>query len=136
MATIVNGTDLRFYWEGTAIGEATSCTVSLSRETRETLTKDNVQSWAAYEAGKKSGTFDFEGLISFDTTNTDVTDIFTAFNDGTSITMRFTTGDTGAPYWEAEALITSLSYSGAVEENATYSGTGTITGAVTQGTVS
>lgn len=134
MATIVNGTNLRFYWEGTAIGEATSCTINLSRETRETLTKDNVASWTQYEAGRKSGTCDFEGLISYDTTSTDVTDIFTAFNNGTAITMRFTDDTATHPYWECDVIITSLSFSGAVEENSTYSATGTITGAVTQGT--
>ena len=134
MATVINGTNLRFYWEGTVIGEATSCTLNLSRETRETLTKDNVSSWTQYQPGRKSGTCDIEGLISYDTTNTDVKDIFTAYDAGTSITMRFTTDVVGAPYWECDVLITSLTLSAAVEENSTYSASGTITGAVTQGT--
>ena len=134
MATVINGTNLRFYWEGTAIGEATSCTLNLTRETRETLTKDNVASWTQYQPGRKSGTCDFEGLISYDTTNTDVGDIFTAFDAGTSITMRFTDDTATHPYWECEVIITSMTMAGSVEENATYSATGTITGAVTKGT--
>ena len=134
MATVINGTNLRFYWEGVAIGEATSCTLNLTRETRETLTKDNVASWTQYQPGRKSGTCDFEGLISYDTTNTDVGDIFTAFDNGTSITMRFTDDTATHPYWECEVIITSMTMAGSVEENATYSATGTITGAVTKGT--
>ena len=134
MANIVNGTNLRFYWEGDPIGEATSCTVNLSRETREVLTKDNVSSWTAYLAGRKSGTVDFEGLIAYDTTNTAVTDIFTAYDNGTSITMRFTDDTATHPYWEAEVIITSMTMTGAVEENATYSAKWTITGAVTMTT--
>jgi Phage major tail protein 2. len=136
MATIVNGTDLRFYFDGVAIGEATSCTLNLTRETRETLTKDNVASWTQFEAGRKSGTCDIEGLISYDTTNKKVSDIFTAFDSGTVVVMRFTDDTATHPYWESSVIFTSLTFAGTVEENSTYSATGTITGAVTQGTES
>jgi len=136
MATIVNGTDLRFYKGGVAIGEATSCSMDLSLEVRETLTKDNVGSWIRNEAGRRSGTMQAEGLVSYDTTNEDVTDLFTTFNNGDTVIIRFTTGDPGTPYWEASVICTGLSMSAAVEENSSYSATFTVTGAVTLGTES
>jgi predicted secreted protein len=138
MATtgIVNGTNLRFYMENAKIGEATSCTLNLSRETRDTLTKDTTGSWASFAPGRKSGTCDIEGLVSFSTTNEQVSDIFTAFDNGTSMTMRFTTDVNGDTYYECEVIFTSMTLTAAVEENATYSATATIIGAVTQGTES
>jgi len=138
MATqgIVNGTNLRFYMETNKIGEATSCTLNLTRETRDTLTKDTTGSWSSFAPGRKSGTCDIEGLISFSTSNTRVDAIYTAFENGTSTTMRFTTDVAGDIYYECEVIFTSLTLTGAVEENATYSATATIIGAVTQGTES
>jgi len=41
---IINGTDLRVYKDGTtAIGEATSATLSVTREMRNILTKDSTK---------------------------------------------------------------------------------------------
>lgn len=136
MATIVNGTNLRFYLGGTAIGEATSCTMNLTREVRETLTKDNVGSWTSIEVGRKSGTMEAEGLVSYDTTNESVSDLFTAFDNGTYLVCRFTDDNNGNPYWEATVLCTSFSIAAPVEENSTYSATFTVRGAVSQGTES
>jgi predicted secreted protein len=135
MASYVNGTDLRFYKDGVAIGEATSCSMDLSLETRETLTKDNVGSWVRNEAGRRSGTLQAEGLVSYDTTNESVSDLFTTFENGDVVIIRFTTGDAATPYWEASAICTGLSISAAVEENSTYSASFAVNGAVTLGTV-
>ena len=135
MATVVNGTNFRIYASGVAIGEATNCTMSLSTETRETLSKDNVASYTTAEPGRRSGTLQSEGLIAFDTTNLGVDDLFTYYNAGTVLVVRFRQlNSTAVPYWQASAFITSLEMSAAVEENATYSATWTITGAVTMTT--
>jgi predicted secreted protein len=135
MATIQNGTNLRIYLGGVAIGEATTCSLELSMETRETLTKDNVGSYTSVEPGRRSATLNTDGLVSYDTANKKVTDLVTAFNDGTVLIARFTTGVASSPYWEGSVITTSLSMNAAVEENATYSATFTVKGAITQGTV-
>lgn len=136
MATIVNGTDLRFYIGGTAIGEATSCTLSITRETRQTITKDNVAEWTSFEPGQKSATMTAEGLVSYDTTNEKVTDLFTALDNGTVLVCRFTDDTATHPYWEASVLCTSLEIGAPVNDNSTYSATFTVRGAITQGTES
>jgi predicted secreted protein len=135
MATIINGTNLRIYLGGVAIGEATSCSLDLSMETRETLTKDNVGSYTSVEPGRRSATLSTEGLVSYDTANKKVTDMVTAFNNGDTLIARFTTGVASSPYWEGSVILTALTLSAAVEENATYSATFTVKGAITQGTV-
>ena len=134
MATVVNGTNFRIYASGVAIGEATNCTMSLSTETRETLTKDNVASYTSAEPGRRSGTLQSEGLVAFDTTNLGVDDLFTYYNAGTKLVVKFQPNVTGTPYWQCTAFITNLEMSAAVEENATYSATWTVTGAVTMTT--
>jgi len=136
MASIVNGTDLRFYIDGVAIGEATSCSLELSMETRSVLTKDNVGSYTRVEAGQRSASGSFEGLVSYDTTNESIVDLFTAYNAGTKLIVRFTDDTPTHPYWEGTALITNLSMNAAVEENVGYSGTFTFDGAITPGTES
>lgn len=136
MATIVNGTNLRFYLGGTAIGEATSCTMDLTREVRETLTKDNVGSWTNIEVGRKSGTMTAEGLVAYDTANYGIDDLFTAFDNGTYLVCRFTDDTPTHPYWEATVLATSFSIGAVVEENTTYTATFTVRGAPSQGTES
>lgn len=104
-------------------------------ETRETLTKDNVGSFTSVEPGRRSATLSTEGLVSYTTSNKKVTDLFTAFEAGTTLVARFTTGVASSPYWEGSVITTALSLNAAVEENATYSATFTVKGAVTQGTV-
>ena len=138
MATtgIVNGTYLRFYLDGYKIGEATSCTLNLTRETRDTLTKDTTGSWASVAPGRKSGTCDIEGLISYSTSNADVNSLFNCLDNGTEVTMRFTTDVAGDTYFECDVIFTNFTQTAGVEANATYSATATITGAVTKGTES
>jgi predicted secreted protein len=139
MATsgIVNGTDLRIYMGGVAIGHATTCSLDLTRETRETLTKDAPGGgWATAEVGRKSATLSTDGMFSYDTTNKKFSDLFTAFDNGTLLLLRFTTDETSDTYWEGSGYITSLNLSAPVEDNTTYSATFTVNGAITSGTES
>lgn len=139
MATsgIVNGTDLRIYMGGVAIGHATTCSLDLTRETRETLTKDAPGGgWATAEVGRKSATLSTDGMFSYDTTNKKFSDLFTAFDNGTLLLLRFTTDETSDTYWQGSGYITSLNLSAPVEDNTTYSATFTVNGAITSGTES
>jgi len=139
MATpgIVNGTDLRIYMNGVAIGHATTCSLDLTRETRETLTKDAPGGgWATAEVGRKSATLSTDGMFSYDTTNKKFSDLFTAFDNGTLLLLRFTTDENGDKYWQGSGYITSLNLSAPVEDNTTYSATFTVNGAIVTGTES
>lgn len=137
MATsgVINGTDFRLYVDGDPIGHATSCTISLSRETRETVDKDNVAGYATSEGGQRSYSISFEGFLSEDTTLNSATvasvaDLLTLFA-GESFTWRASTDVTGDREISGTAILTDLSLTGPVEENSTISGTMTGTGAPT-----
>lgn len=138
MAGVVSGTDLRIYDGGVPLGYATNCTLDMSGETRETVHKDSSGGWSESEMGKLSGSLSFEGFFSEDTTINAATvksieDIFTKFSAKTAISWTFTTGVTGEVEYSGSGYITALTMGAPVEENATYSGTITISGAVTQG---
>jgi len=139
MATegIINGTNLRIYAGGTVIGNATSCTLTVSREMREILTKDSPgNGWTENKPGRKSGTLSTEGLASTDTANRTPKYLFDALNNGTPIVLRFTTDVVGDTYWEGSGYCSSFESTAAVEENATYPAEFTVHGAITSGTES
>ena len=139
-AGVINGTNLRFYVGGDVVGHATSCTMSLSMEIRETLDKDSVSGYAGGAAGQRSGSLSFEGLGSEDIVlnAADVASmatLLTQFSSDTAFAWKFTTDATGDVSVTGNGLISDISISAAVEENATLSGTVTMIGAPTFGTV-
>lgn len=136
----MNGTLMRVTLGGDEVIHPTNCTMSLSMETRETISKDNTGSWADAAAGTKSGTISFEGLYSQDDTisadaRVDSGGVFALFSAGTAVTWELTTGVTGDEKYSGTGLLTSFEAGFPVEENATYSGTITITGEVTKATI-
>ena len=138
MATtgVVNGTDLRIYVGGLAIGYATSCTMDLAAELIETIHKDNPGTgWGESTVGQKSGTVSFEGFYNEDSSNQKPSNLFTFFDNETVLGCSFKTGTSGDTRYDFSALITSLSFTGPVEDNSTLSCTLTITGAPTKTTV-
>lgn len=135
---VINGTNLRLYIGSTPIAYATSCTLSFSRELRETIHKDNPGSgWAESEPGQKSGTLTVEALYNEDgTTNNYETPrtLFDALDDGTELSCTVETGVSGDNIYTFSAFCTEYEVTAAVEENATYSASFTITGEVTMST--
>ena len=136
---VINGTDLRLYLDGNPIGHATSCTLSLSRETRETIDKDNVAGYATSEGGQRSYSISFENFLSEDTTLNSTTveglaDLVALFA-GDSFAWRFSTDVTGDRDFSGTAFLTDLSMTAPVEENSTVSGTLTGTGAFVSGVI-
>lgn len=137
MATtgIINGTLLRIYKGGTAIGGATSCTFSLSMEVREVLTKDSPGSgWVENYPGRKSGTLSTDALMSYDTANVSFPDLFTDFDNRTPLVLRFTTNVSGDTYWEGTGYLTSLEANTPVEDNSSFTAEFTVSGAISTGT--
>ena len=137
---LISGTDLRIQLGTTPLGYATSCTMSLSAETKESISKDSTSSWSEVTIGQLSGSLGFEGLLSFDDTINsvaveDVEGIYDNFAAKTSVTWKFTDSTTGNIEWSGSGFITSLELGAPVEENATYSGTITMSGAPSKATI-
>jgi hypothetical protein len=91
---VIKGTNFRIYDGTVPLGYATSCSLSMSAETTETISKDSVASWAESEVDTKSATLSFEGFASEDISINAVTvksieDLFTKFAAGTAISWRF-----------------------------------------------
>lgn len=138
MATsgIVSGTDLRLYVGGLSIGYATTCTASFSMEVINTIHKDSPGSgWQTNTGGQKSGTVSFEGFVNEDSSGKKPIDLFTLLDDKTEVGCAFKTGTSGDTRLDFSALVTSVEITAPVEENSTFSGTLTVTGAVTNTTV-
>lgn len=139
-AGVINGTNFRLYLGPDPIGHATSCTLSFSKETRETVDKDNVGGWASSEDGKKSFSLSFEGFMSEDPTLNTVAvnnlgDLLTLFNATAAVTWKATTGVLGDTQITGSGTLTEFSLTAPVEENATFSGTITGKGAPVFSTV-
>lgn len=133
---VINGTDLRIYIGGEAVGYATSCTLDMSADTRDTIHKDSPGTgWAQSAIGTKSGSVSFDGFINEDSASAKVSDLFTYFDDETLIGCAFKTATSGDTRYDFSGYITSLSQTGPVEENSTFSGSITISGAITKTTV-
>ena len=134
MATtgVFNGTNLLLKIEGTTVGHTTSCSLSLSMDTPEATTKDSA-GVSEYIGGVKGGEISFEGLIAYD-------DSFNAIQaadnllNRTQLTCIFGTTESGDAIYTAEAFLTSVEMSGEMEAATTYSGSLTITGAITKST--
>lgn len=134
MATtgVFNGTNLLLKIEGTTVGHTTSCSLSLSMDTPEATTKDSA-GFSEYIGGVKGGEISFEGLIAYDDSSNaiEMADFLLA---RTQLTCVFGTAETGDAIYTAEAFLTSVEMSGEMEAAVTYSGSLTITGAITKST--
>lgn len=129
---IFNGTELGVYIADTLIAAAQSCSMSLTGDTIEITTNDSA-GWAEFLAGKRSGTLSCDGLIDFlDASNKDVTDLWGAFENRTSLTLKFSKANetTGELSFAASGFLTSLELSGSTEDTATYSASFQLTGVI------
>ena len=132
---IFNGTELGVYIGGTLIAAATDCSLSLNMETIDITTKDSA-GFRELLGGVKSGSMSVSGLVDYnDASNKDVSDLFTALNDRTSLTLKFgkATPVVGEDFnYSASGFITSIEQSGGTEDTATYSATFELSCAITQ----
>ena len=129
---IFNGTELGVYIDSTLIAAATDCSLSLNMETIDITTKDSA-GYRELLGGLKSGSISCSGLIDYlDASNKDITDLWTAWENRTSLTLKFSKANetTGELSFSASGFITSLEQSGGTEDTATYSVTFELTGAI------
>ena len=136
---IVNGTDLRIWIDGTAIGYATSCTFDGSTAMTEVIHKDSVGNFADKSPSTQSWTMSTEGFTSYDVTingNTrkGIDYLRSAWLNRTRLYVQWTSSETGKGTLNGYAYITSHSESGAANEEATYSTSFEGDGAISIGT--
>jgi hypothetical protein len=132
MATtsVFNGTNLILQVEGNVVGHTTSCTLSLSNDLPEATTKDS-NGFQEVIAGVISGEISFEGLVDYsDTANAiEMADYLLA---RTQITCVFGTQEAGDAVYTAEGFLSSVEQSAEMESPVSYSGSITLTGAITK----
>lgn len=127
---IINGTDLGVYTGGspTLIGLATSCTVTLNTDMRDTSNKGSA-GFKAVLPGQKSWTISTEGLYNPSGTNSYIT-LYNAWYAGTQLALRWYNSSQDF-YWSGVGYITSLSQNAPLEGNVTFSVTFQGSGAYT-----
>ena len=129
--TIINGTDLGVYLGSspTLIALATSCTLNLNRDMRDTSNKGS-SGYKAVLPGQMSWTISVEGLYNPSTSNSYVT-LYDAWVAGTLLTLRWYNSSQDY-YYSGTGYITSLSQNAPLEGNVTWSVTFQGTGAITK----
>ena len=128
---IFNGTNLGVYIDGTIIAAATDCSLSLNMETIDITTKDSA-GYRELLAGMRSGSISVSGLIDYQSADKDTVDLYTAWENRTSLTLKFSKANetTGELSFAASGFLTSLELSGSTEDTATYSASFQLTGVI------
>ena len=134
MATtgVFSGTNLILKIENNTLGHTTSCSLSLSNDLPEATTKDS-SGFQEVIAGVMSGELSFDGLVAYDDTANaiELADYLLA---RTQLTCVFGTTVTGDEVYTAEGFLSSVEMSAEMESAVTYSGSITLTGAITKST--
>lgn len=133
----LNGTDLILSVDGVAIAHATSNSFSSEMAMIDVSSKDSSGNQENI-GGQKSFSIDFEGLTDFGASGYGFANLFDLLNNRTEIDWIFGTDGTPggvevpvAPKLSGAGFISSLSLDAPMEDASTYSGTITVTGAVT-----
>jgi len=126
---VFNGTNLLLKIEGATVGHTTSCSLSLSTDLPDATTKDSA-GFSEIIVGTKSGEISFDGLVDYtDTANAkEFADYLLA---GTQLTCVFGTATSGEKIFTAEGYLSSVEISAEMESPVSYSGSITLTGAIT-----
>jgi hypothetical protein len=134
MATtgVFNGTNLILKIEDTAVGHTTSCSLSLSNDLPEATTKDS-SGFQEVIAGVMSGELSFEGLVAYDD-SANAIEMADYLLSRTQLTCVFGTSVSGDDIFTAEGFLSSVEMSAEAESPVTYSGSITLTGAITKST--
>lgn len=135
MATtgIVNGTLIKIKLGGSAIANLKSNSEALKRDLIEITTKDSGGD-AEFMYGKFGATYDFELLFEEGATNGYST-LFAAMRAKTELAADITSAVSGDKHYTSTVLIGSLNRTEPLEDATGVTGTFTVTGAVTEGTV-
>jgi TP901-1 family phage major tail protein len=119
------------------IGRATSASLSVSMETRDTTNKDSA-GWQENLEGLKSWSLSGDGLVTYSISGDYDTpdDLFTLLSNRTLVKVKFGSATSGEIDYTGDAYLVSYEQEAGVEENVTYSFGFTGTGVLTQASVS
>jgi TP901-1 family phage major tail protein len=119
------------------IGRATSASLSVSMETRDTTNKDSA-GWQENLEGLKSWSLSGDGLVTYSISGDYDTpdDLFTLLSNRTLVKVKFGSATSGEIDYTGNAYLVSYEQEAGVEENVTYSFGFTGTGVLTQASVS
>ena len=143
MATngVINGTKFGVYAAGTKIAYATSASISMNHNLRDTSTKDS-SGWRDQLEAQRDWEVSVEGMLIFvDGSGGAIAGITmnelysTYIATRTEFTLMFSTEESGDINWSGQAFLTSLSADTPNEDSSTWSGSFSGTGALTQATV-
>ena len=143
MATdgVINGTKFGVYVAGTKVAYASSASISMNHNLRDTSTKDS-GGWRDQLEGQRDWEVSVEGMLIF--TNLDGTAVTgltanelysTYIYARTQFELKFSTDVTGDIKWTGQAFLTSLSADTPNEDSSTWSGSFSGTGELVQATV-
>jgi len=135
-STVFNGTNLliKVADDGSSpatIGHATSCTISFTNEMSTTTTKDSA-GFAEIIPGVRSAEISFDGLVDYTDGSAGGAEIAHKLLTRQKCDFSFGTAATGDTVYTGEGYVSAAEISGAMEEAVTYSGTITVTGAITE----
>jgi predicted secreted protein len=139
----INGSLIGLYRVGagptyTKIANGRAAGVDISIDMIEVTEKDS-GGFKEYIAGEKGGTFQFEGLVEYDTSvstqGDSFKDLMTSALAGTAFTIRWSSQSSGDEYFESSVLISNFSASAPNNAEATFSCTMQMTGTITLGNV-
>lgn len=119
------------------IGRATSASLSVSMETRDTTTKDSA-GWQENLEGLKNWSLSGDGLVTYSISGDYDTpdDLFTLLSNRTKVKVKFGSATSGEIDYTGDAYLVSYEQESGVEENVTFSFGFTGTGVLTQAAVS
>lgn len=143
MATdgVINGTKFAVYAGTTKVAYATSASITMNHNLRDTSTKDS-SGWRDQLEGQRDWEVSVEGMLIF--TNLDGTaitgltmnELYTSYiATRDSFTLKFSTEVSGDIKWSGTAFLTSLSADTPNEDSSTWSGSFSGSGALTQASV-
>ena len=143
MATngVINGTKFGVYVAGTKVAYATSASISMNHNLRDTSTKDS-GGWRDQLEAQRDWEVSVEGMLIFldsaggAITGTTMDELYSTYiATRTEFTLMFSTEVTGDFKWTGQAFLTSLSADTPNEDSSTWSGSFSGTGALTQAAV-
>tara|TARA_R100000655_G_scaffold70678_4_gene108970 strand:+ start:3989 stop:4420 length:432 start_codon:yes stop_codon:yes gene_type:complete len=143
MATngVINGTKFAVYAGSTKIAYATSASISMNHNLRDTSTKDS-GGWRDQLEGQRDWEVSVEGMLIFvDGTGGAIAgltmdELYTSYiATRASFTLMFSTEETGDIKWSGTAFLTSLSADTPNEDSSTWSASFSGSGILTQATV-
>lgn len=131
-----NGTSWKIYVGSTStkIDNITKISMSIGRNMIDVTTKDS-NHWKEVLPGLKDAKFTFEGPLDYASSGYTPTSLFTALDNGTSLAFILYDSTSGDKQYQASGYLNKFDTSSGVEDVAMFSLEATITGAVTQASI-